>query len=971
MANKFKRALLIAALAAVFITAGAIILSNRNPAGSETPAFDIRLNEVMSSNGSTVPDENGDFYDWVELYNPMSTEADISNWGLTDDMLSVAKFVFPKGTVIAPGEYLVVYCSGVNKGDLYAGFKLSAGDELMLLDTSGKPVDSLSVPDIQKGFSLMKTNGEWQITEHPTPGFANTEDGYFAYREQLESLNTVEGLYINEFMASNGSTITDGYGAYSDYIELFNATSEPMDVSGMHLSDELADTMKYELPEGTVIPANGYLLIFCTGMPSPEGSGELHAPFKLSSYKEAVVLSNKNGVVIDQYEYSAQEVDIAMARMPDGTGDFVPSEPSPGFENTENGQNLALSAYGVKPENLYISEAMGANYSYLKFNGEYTDWLELHNKGSEPLSLSGYGLTNNVKNPKKWTFPDITLGPDEYITVYATGQSSHDTSALEAPFRLSASGESIFLFSPDDRLLDKLKINRFRADQSVGRSTDGTVTYYETPTPNTDNGSGRTGFAQPPVISLASGAYDEGQSVTITAKPGAKIYYTLDGSLPDSGDRLYGGEVLNISKTTVLRAVAVQDGLYDSDAATASYIINEGHQLAIVSVSTEASAYSHMYENYNEEIEVPMHFDIIDEEGNHEYGDDAIIRVFGAYSRMKEQKGLAIIARAGYGKSRIENKIFDDLEFTEYKSFILRASGQESTISRIRDVVITSLVADKTDLPVQDYRSCVLYVNGEFRGVYHMREKINKHYIAQHYNVEEPDSIDILVGNGNKSGYVLSGTNEDYMALLDFVTSHDMSDPENYAYVCSQVDVENFAEYTAMEIYVGNTDTGNIKYFKTDGGKWKWIVYDFCWAMNSSVGGEKGYKWNAIAKYLSEKGHGVGSGFSNKLIKGLLENEEFEELFLNACAKMANEVFEESAVIARVDEIEASISHDMERDVLLWPNMSHAGWKKSVNRIREFAQNRKPWFVYQLKERLGLSTAQCMELFGIEGNNPA
>ena len=80
--------------------------------------------------------------------------------------------------------------------------------------------------------------------------------------------------------------------------------------------------------------------------------------------------------------------------------------------------------------------------------------------------------------------------------------------------------------------------------------------------------------------------------------------------------------------------------------------------------------------------------------------------------------------------------------------------------------------------------------------------------------------------------------------------------------------------------------------------------------------------------------------------------------------------FEESKVIARVGELEAKIDDEMKRDVLLWSDMSYEGWKRSVNRLREFATNRKGYFVYQLKTYFGLSSEKCMELFGISGSNP-
>lgn len=117
---------------------------------------------------------------------------------------------------------------------------------------------------------------------------------------------------------------------YSDWIELYNSNDAEVDLSGCGLSDTLSQPKKYTFPEGTVIPAKGYLVIFCSGNEGFTESGELHAPFGLRAYQEDVVLSGKRGTILDSFSYSAQETDCSMARMPDGTGNSrKPPTPHP------------------------------------------------------------------------------------------------------------------------------------------------------------------------------------------------------------------------------------------------------------------------------------------------------------------------------------------------------------------------------------------------------------------------------------------------------------------------------------------------------------------------------------------------------------------------------------------------------------------------------------------------------------------
>lgn len=986
--KKLINLVLIIALAAVLIV---LLVYFGGKAGQAQPGGTgaVALNEVMTSNKGSVPDENGDYYDWVELYNGGSDAADISGFALSDSLLSGAKFVFPDNTVIKAGGYIVVYCCGENRQGLYANFKLSSTDDLIFMDSTGKVLDSITLRSVASGSTLGRDPADsqkWREFTRPSPGYPNTDEGAAAFEETLRGGEDI-GLYINEFMASNETTIMDAFGVFSDWIELYNSNDEEMDLSGFGISDNLAQPRKYTLPKGTKVPAKGYLVIFCSGNDAVQ-DGEIHAPFSLRAYEEDVVLTAKNGKIIDSYSYSRQESDQSMARVPDGTGEFSQSAtPTPGYPNTEQGRADFEAKNVLALGDLYISEMLGANYSFLKAeDGEFYDWIELHNASGQDVNLSGYSLTNNPKNPAKWIFPETTIPAGGYITVLASGNDVRDSQKknLETNFNISADGDAVYFYDPDGKLLDRMRAGMFHADVSYGRNEDGSVMQYLTPTPGKANEAGKPGFAAKPVFSQQAGAYEGSVTVSIEAPEGSSVYYTLDGSEPDASDTPYSGPIA-ISKTTIMRARAVKDGFYNSDIATATYLIDSPHTVRVVSLVTEPAnlwdseigIYARGNNaqdddlqtgaNFWKEWERPVHFDIIDENGKYEYDQDAIFRIFGAYSRAKEQKGLAVIARAGYGGSRINYPLFDNREFKDYKSFVLRASGQESTISRIRDVLITGLVGEHTDLVAQAYEQCVVYLNGEYWGVYNIKEKINKHYLAQHYGIEDPDTIDLLVGNGK----IVSGSDADYKAMLEYAVSHDLSQKEHYDYISSLIDVENLAYYTAMQLYVGNSDTGNIKFWKAPGRKWQWITYDFCWAMNASINGMKGYQWDSFAKYFHEKGHGVANGFSNKLIKALMKNADFKKLFYQACADMANVVFTEENIINRVNELEANIDQEMVRDTELWSGMSHEGWKRSVNRLREFAQNRKAWFAYQFRTYFNESSDTCTKLFGADGSRPS
>ncbi|MBQ4540283.1 MAG: CotH kinase family protein, partial [Alistipes sp.] len=579
---------------------------------------------------------------------------------------------------------------------------------------------------------------------------------------------------------------------------------------------------------------------------------------------------------------------------------------------------------------------------------------------------------------------------------------------LETNFALSGEGESIFLFSPEGTLLDKLQIGRGHRDVSVGRDNTGTMMYYASPTPGAANGSGSRGYATEPAFAVKSGVYTSAQSVAIEVPAGCTVRYTLDGSVPTETSQLYASPI-SVSTNTVLRARAFCAGLEPSDTATASYLINTGAEtmenhetdFAIVSIAiepdymfgvtngiyvagqrfsekseieTDPTSYTidvsardtnlWAYANFNAqhithpdpmglEWERPMHMDLIDENGVLEYEEDAMIRIFGAYSRYEQQKGMAIVTRSGYGTTALTNQFFENRDYTSYQSLTLRPSAMDWKMSKIRDILIQGLLEEGGSiLPTQAYRRAIVYINGRYWGIYNIREKVNKHFLAAKYNID-PESIDILVGNGTTEAAQISGTNAylDYKKLIEWVGQNDLSDPSNYAYIQSQIDIENFAEYCAMEIFVGNTDTGNIKFWRSRDydNKWRWIPYDFDWAFNRNDGDSEavtsGYRRNFFEKYFHEKGHGVGKGFSTVLSRGLLRNAEFRALFLQKCALMYNEIFTTEKLLSRISELEAEMLTEVKYDTDRWSDFSMKNWERSIENLKDSAENAPEYFL--------------------------
>jgi len=132
-------------------------------------------------------------------------------------------------------------------------------------------------------------------------------------------------VIINEFMASNDSTVTDTAGQYDDWIELYNKSTKAVDLTGYYLSDKLDNLIKWRIDTTFVLAANSYLIIWA----DENGSqGPFHANFKLSALGESIYLSDSTGTLLDSVNFGMQTTDLSMARIPNGTGSFQMGEPT-------------------------------------------------------------------------------------------------------------------------------------------------------------------------------------------------------------------------------------------------------------------------------------------------------------------------------------------------------------------------------------------------------------------------------------------------------------------------------------------------------------------------------------------------------------------------------------------------------------------------------------------------------------------
>ena len=303
----------------------------------------IILNELMAANRGSILNENTS-PDWIELFNPTNRDIDLAGAGLGDNIKEKPTFFFPEKTILAPRDYIIVWCDEAkDQPGLYSGFALDADGQkvalwwptengLKIQDAIGfgPQIDDLSIGRSPNGI------GPWVLNK-PTPGMDNTN-------KQLGSMNS---LSINEWMArpENGN----------DWFEVYNKSSQPILLEGLKLSDDPTQPGKTVMPPLSFIASKGFMKFIADN--SPE-DGPNHSNFRLSGQGEIIILTDTSDKTIDSVLFGEQTRGISEGRYPDGNQSITsfPNTATPGQSNLVIGDNdddglpnLWENLYGLNP----------------------------------------------------------------------------------------------------------------------------------------------------------------------------------------------------------------------------------------------------------------------------------------------------------------------------------------------------------------------------------------------------------------------------------------------------------------------------------------------------------------------------------------------------------------------------------------------------------------------------------------------
>lgn len=750
-------------------------------------------------------------------------------------------------------------------------------------------------------------------------------------------------IKISELMVKNDATLLDSDGEFSDWFELVNTSDSPVSLAGWRVSDG-EDKSGWSFPDVT-IDAGGYLLVFAS---SKESAGtELHASFSLSE-DETLYLYAPENYLADSAPNVSTMADHSSVRRADGSFEDC-TWPTPGYSNDADGYELFCAAHTASSP-LVINEVMVYNDSYNRQpDGEYYDWVELKNVSEEPIMLAEYYLSDDKDNPMLWRLPERYLDPGALLVVHCSGNSDLSTSdTVHSNFSLNSTSERLYLTSAaQQRVTDYVWLHDIFKDWTVGRMDGQSGFFYlSSPSPWSGNrGNAYRYISDQPVSLGEDGIYNDVTSVSVELEGSGRIFYTTDGSRPDESSAEYT-EPITLDKTTVIRAINVQDGAAPSRAITLSYIINENHTLPVLSLSTDSpSTFSGIYYNKRKYYEIPANISYFEDGSS--FNIDCGLKMKGWTSLENPKKSMGVSFRGCYGDDMLDYDIFGS-DVTEFSSLSIRA-GQDYPLAIIRNELFQELCLEMGDnVPTQNSKYCILYLNGSYYGIYCLKEDFSKQYYASHKGVNKSD-VTML-----KSPVALSS--EVYQEVFQFCRDNDMSLDENYDHICSVLDIDNVVDWFLIEGYTANSDVnGNMRYFKlNDGGKWQIAFYDLDWTFN--------YASNCFTN-ITDSNREVQV---SQLINRLLTNARFREQLLSRYSELVSTTLSNEHVLAKIDELQALLEPEVPRERDQWGS-DVDGWHYRLDELRSFITNNDyaNYSANKLCSMLGASSEQKMQYFGI------
>ena len=627
---------------------------------------------------------------------------------------------------------------------------------------------------------------------------------------------------------------------------------------------------------------------------------------------------------------------------------------------------------------LVINEIMQSNIDCIMDDlNEFPDsWVELYNPGTSSENLSQYkiGLKNDVD--AAWALPSYNVPANGYVIIYCDKEAT----GMHADFRLDSGKGKLFLFK-GGAVTDKFDDIKKQPAPNIayGRKTDGAseLGYQLRPTPNASNcGTLAETVLGDLVFSVKGSVFTSNQTVSLTlslpddAPEGTQIRYTLDGSEPTVRSPKYSNP-LTFNSTRVVRAKLFCSGCISPCSKTESYIFHgRAQDMMVISIVTDdkylndpqigiyvEGNYQSGKNNYEFDWRRPINIEMFENSGEESFINQLCeTRVQGGATRSNKMKSLAVYANKRFGTKRLEHEFFPTQKpgLTEFKSLVLRNSGNDFDYLYMRDAVIQRSMALRQDLDWQAWRPAIVYINGKYDGMRNIRERSNEDNIYTNYDGLE--DIDLL----ENWTELKEGTMDNWNEFAAFYNEHGHTMAE-YA---ERMDCIEFINLMAMNMYYNNQDFpgNNIVAWRpiADGGKWRWIAKDtdFGLGLYGSPATYNTIEWMYNNAYDPDRSWG-NTYEATRLFRRLMEDADFKREFIDRCAIYMGDFMNYAGTHEVWDPMYEMIKNEYPHHRYLinqwWPN-----YQEEMNSINDWLNQRTDVFYTHLKNYYGLGTLTNM-----------
>ncbi|MCH5238856.1 MAG: CotH kinase family protein [Muribaculaceae bacterium] len=639
---------------------------------------------------------------------------------------------------------------------------------------------------------------------------------------------------------------------------------------------------------------------------------------------------------------------------------------------------IALSLPFIGEAKLWINEIMQSNIDELYVENEFPDsWFEIYNEGGNAMRLVNYRVGDSKNFEKAYVLTATGIGADGHAVVYCdkVGKGNH------TDFRIDSGKGDLYLFDPRGEIVDHISYPKMIAPNvAYGRTVDGGEEWgYELkPTPGEKNEGGVTSLLLPdPVFSMKGNVrYGDlsGQKIKVSIPEGVelpadtRLYITTDGSEPSIESPSYEKEhefTVRQANTLIVRAKLISSEALSPRSVTHSYIFHPREvDLPVISLNTSDN---YLYDvtvgiwrNYGEDWRRPLNVEYFPGPGSkQEINQVGEFRIHGGWSRAHPQKSLAVYANKRFGTKRYSYPFWNDKkEMEEVKSFILRNGGNCFDHQRINDSFVQTLFGiNCKDIDWQAYQPVICYINGEYKGIYDLRERSNEDYVEANYDgLEDIDMIE----NWEE---LKAGSIDSFEELKKLYNNNP-----KYKEMEAAIDVENFVNLFVANAWATNTDfPGNNMVMwrpQKNDGKWRWIFKDMdFFASNPS-------DFNYFNFLFHTGSYSVGEGNADhavKLFQVMNGFPEFREMLFDHFFVYMGDFLRPEVTSELLDAMREELREEYPFHIdcySIWINMD--GWNRELDDLKRWCEKRTSSLPDKLIKYYDLGRSTVINIIGGE-----